>query len=100
MNTTPARRAADRSRAVRRLRSLTLGTAVAGVAATGAFGWLAAATYHGTWTAADAGTTTAAAADSTTTTDTSSTTDNSTAITSSTPVTNSTGTAHVSTGGS
>jgi len=32
---------------MRRLRSMTIGTALAGVAATGAFGWLAATTHPG-----------------------------------------------------
>ena len=96
MNTKSARRADDRSRAVRRLQTLTLGTLVAGVAATAGLGWVAAATYDGIATrVADADTTTAL-----TDTGTSATDDASTSISSSTPVTGSSGSAQVSTGGS
>lgn len=96
MNRTPARRADDRSRAVRRLQTLTLGTVIAGAAATAGLGWVAAATYDGTETAvADAGTSAAVTDAGTSTTD-----DSSTSISSSTPVTGSSGAAQVSTGGS
>ena len=53
MNATDNGREA-RSRAARRLRKLTIGTAALGVAATGGFGWLAAVTYSGSTTAATA----------------------------------------------
>ena len=40
----------DRDRAVRRLRAITIGTSLAGVAAVGGFGAVAAASYDGTTT--------------------------------------------------
>ena len=45
MNTTDNGRTEARSRANRRLRSMTIGTTALGIAATGSLGWLAAATY-------------------------------------------------------
>jgi len=45
---------ADRNRAVARLRALTIGTTIAGVAAVGAFGTLAAVSYSGHATGATA----------------------------------------------
>ena len=47
METSTPQRADDRARALRRLRAMTIGTALAGVAATGGFGWLAATTHPG-----------------------------------------------------
>ena len=47
MNTTDNGRTEARSRANRRLRRMTIGTTMLGVAATGSIGWLAAATYDG-----------------------------------------------------
>ncbi len=47
MNSNDNGRAEARSQANRRLRRLTIGTAMLGVAATGTIGWLAAATYDG-----------------------------------------------------
>ena len=47
MKTTDNGRALARSRANKRLRNLTIGTAMLGVAATGSLGWLAAMTYDG-----------------------------------------------------
>lgn len=48
MTTTDTGRAEARSRATRRLRTMTIGTALAAVAATGGLGWLAAVTDDGT----------------------------------------------------
>jgi hypothetical protein len=100
----------DRDRAVRRLRAITIGTSLAGVAAVGAFGAIAAASYDGTTTDV---TTAAVTTTSTSTTDgTSSTTSSGTSTTSGTTSTTSTslqttttptttsGTAHATTGGS
>ena len=59
MNANSGARIRARSRAESRLRAMTIGTAVLGVAATGAFGWAAAITYDGktsTALAADPGT--------------------------------------------
>jgi hypothetical protein len=52
MNANAGGRIRARSRADRRLRALTIGTAVLGAAATGAFGYAAAITYTGTTSAA------------------------------------------------
>ena len=52
MNTTE-QRAEARSRANRRLRNMTIGTAILAVAATGSLGWAAAITYNGASTQAD-----------------------------------------------
>ncbi len=49
MNTADNGREA-RSRNLQRLRTITIGTAALGVAATGGFGWLAAVSYHGSTT--------------------------------------------------
>ncbi len=99
MNTTDTR-AAARSRATRRLRTITIGTAMLSVAATGALGWAAAATYNGstagsgltagvvTTTVSDGGTSTTAA------------TAAPTAVATAPPVTTAIGNAHASTGGS
>ena len=48
MSSTPRRSATDRDRAIARLRTITIGTSLAGVAAVGAFGAIAAASYDGT----------------------------------------------------
>jgi hypothetical protein len=52
MNTNDTR-AAARSRATRRLRTITIGTALVGLAATGGLGWVAAGTFSGSATRAD-----------------------------------------------
>jgi hypothetical protein len=54
VNPTIPARVQARSRADRRLQSMTLGAAVIGIAATGAFGYAAALTYTGTTNAANA----------------------------------------------
>jgi len=116
MKTTIPRSPADRDRAVARLRAITIGSTLAGFAAVGGFGAMAAASYHGTptdvTTAALTGST-ATGGSAATTTDPSSTT----ATTATTATTGSaatgtssarataaptatTGTAHVSTGSS
>lgn len=106
MNTYDKRRAEARSRASRRLRTMTIGTAVLGVAATGALGWLAAATYDGSTSSS---TSAAVAGTSSSTTSSSTTSGAASAIggTGSTSaavtapiVTNGFGNAHVSSGGS
>jgi len=59
MNNQTGGRIRARSRADSRLRAMTIGTAVLGIAATGALGWAAAITYDGKTTtalAADPGT--------------------------------------------
>jgi len=48
MNASTPRGKAVRSRASQRLRNLTIGTTLAGMAASAGFGWLASATYDGT----------------------------------------------------
>jgi hypothetical protein len=60
---------ADRNRAVARLRALTIGTTIAGVAAAGAFGTLAAVSYsgHATGATADVGGSTTSDSSGTTT---------------------------------
>jgi hypothetical protein len=50
MNATSRRAVADRDRAIARLRTLTLGTTIASIAAVGAFGAVAAVSYSGTGT--------------------------------------------------
>jgi hypothetical protein len=88
-----------RARATQRLRNLTIGTTLAGVAASAGFGWLAATTYTGNTGSssssnAEVSTATSSAATSATPPSTSS-------VPSSTnSVSSSTGSAHVSTGGS
>jgi hypothetical protein len=64
--TTPA----DRNRAVARLRTLTIGTTIAGLAAVGGFGTLAAVSYsgHSMGTTAEVETTTSTGSATTTTT--------------------------------
>jgi hypothetical protein len=87
MNTNRSGRAA-RVRANQRLHNLTVGTAILGFAATGAFGALAAFTYNGTTP------TTSNTAFTSTGTSTSSTTQGAPAVTTTTRI------AHVSSGGS
>ena len=106
MDTSTPQRADDRARAMRRLRAMTIGTALAGAAATGGFGWLAATTHPGssatvasverppvstTGTSTTSGTATATATASPTSTTTGS---------SSSGVSSASGGAQVSTGGS
>jgi hypothetical protein len=86
-----------RVRAAKRLRTITIGTTILGVAATGGFGALAAVTYHGTTTTATLASTTTAA---TTTTSGTTTTTTTTTATQAPAVTTTTGTGHVSTGSS
>ena len=113
MKTTIPRSPADRDRAVARLRAITIGSTLAGFAAVGGFGAMAAASYHGTptdvTTAALTGST-ATSGSAATTTDPSSTTTKTTTTGSAATGTSSarataaptatTGTAHVSTGSS
>jgi len=100
MNTNDARVAA-RSRARRRLRRMTIGTAMLGIAATGGLGWAAALSYDGS-TPASAATTAVVTADSDTSTTSSATTSTTTTAPATTAptVTSVTGSAHASTGGS
>lgn len=96
MNATDNGREA-RSRAARRLRKLTIGTAALGMAATGGFGWLAAVTYSGSTTAATA----AFTVPSTASTTVGATTSGASGTTTTVPtVTAAQGNAHASTGGS
>jgi len=100
MKTAARRSPADRDRAIARLRTLTIGTSIAGLAAVGGFGAIAAMSYDGSATdittaavvTADDGTTDAAA---TTTTTISTTTVQATVAPTAT-----TGTAHAATGSS
>ena len=86
-----------RSQAARRLRNLTIGTAVLGVVATAGLSAIASATNDG----APATTSTATTSTTTTSSGTTSTRTTSTGTTSATPaVTAATGTGHASTGGS
>ncbi len=105
MNRAARRSPADRDRAVGRLRTITIGTGLAGVVAVGGFGAMAAASFDGT--SADDGaitaavTTTAAGSTSTTpTTSTTSSTSSSTGLSTTTAPTPSAGSAHASTGSS
>lgn len=113
MNDSTPRGKAVRSRATRRLRNLTIGTTLAGIAASAGFGWLAALTYDGSnlTTASTAGSTsTTTGSTSTTTTSDSTVTAPSTSSgttgsssgssSSSSGISRSSGPAHVSTGGS
>jgi len=104
MNSTKRTTPADRSRALGRLRALTVGTALAGMAAVGAFGTLAAASYSGHTSdpAADVGTTTTTSSSSTTNSTTAAATPTPTATIrpATTNATTTTGGGQVSTGGS
>ncbi len=96
MNTTNAGRAEARSRATRRLRNLTIGTALLGLAGTGTLGWVAAATYNGSGLSSDL----AAAVVTTTGTDQTGATGNTASAGAAPVVTGTSGRAHVSSGGS
>ena len=98
---TPDPRAEARNRASHRLRRMTVGTAALGVASVGLFGATAAFSNDGTHAAAGtvALAVTAGAGTTTASTDTSSGSSSSSTSTSTT-VAGSSGTAHVSTGGS
>ena len=106
MKTAARRTPADRDRAVARLRTMTIGTGIAGVLAVGGFGAIAAASYDGTsgdaTTAAlvttDAATTTSTT--SATSTSTSTTTTSTTATQATAAPTAATGSAHAATGSS
>jgi hypothetical protein len=127
MKTTARRSPADRDRAVARLRALTIGTSIAGVAAVGGFGTMAALSYDGASSGtvgaivtADGGTTTSGTTSTrsgatttrsgatTTAPGTTTTTTGSTTTTTGRPVTGqataaptaATGTAHATTGSS
>ncbi len=90
MKTNERARVEARTRAGRRLRSLTIGTAILGVAATGALGWVAAGTAVGASTASHS-----------TAVVTSGTTAGTGGLTGNAPgVTGTGGRAHVTTGGS
>jgi hypothetical protein len=97
MNSNDNGRIEARSRANRRLRRMTIGTTMLGVAATGSIGWLAAATYDGAF-AAGTETANVAGVHSPATSTT-----GATATPTATPaptVSTTTGNAHVSSGGS
>ena len=98
MNTIDYGRTEARSRANRRLRRMTIGTTMLGVAATGSIGWLAAATYNG---ATAAGTETAIVSGVNEPSTTSTTAATATPTTTTAPtVSTTTGNAHASSGGS
>ena len=107
MNTTDNGRALARSRANKRLRNLTIGTAVFGVAATGGLGWLAAVTYDGSSAGATSAVVLTTTADNPATSNSTGATRTSTAATATAPAATATpvvtaagGTAHATTGGS
>lgn len=102
MNDSTPRSRAVRSRATRRLRTLTIGTTLAGFAASAGFAWLAAATYDGTGAnvATVDGSTTIASGPSAGAPSTTSGSMGSSSSSSSSGVTRSSGRAQVSTGGS
>jgi hypothetical protein len=81
MNTPPRHRPTDRDRALGRLRTLTIGTAIAGVAAVAGFGVVAAASDSG------AGTTTVTSDGATTTTTTTPSSSSTTQAATAAPVT-------------
>jgi hypothetical protein len=96
MNTTDTAREA-RSRNLARLRRLTIGTAAISVAATSGFGFLAAATYTGATTSGATAYTTSSTASTSSTTTTAATT---TTANAAPAVTSTSGSSHVSSGGS
>jgi hypothetical protein len=103
MNSYDNGRAAARSRANRRLRRMTIGTTLLGLAATGGLGWFAAVTYDGSTATATTASVTldgTTAAGTTTSPSTSTTTSPSSTSTTIPTVTSVQGGAHVSTGGS
>ena len=102
MKTAVRRSPGDRDRAIARLRALTIRTTIAGIAAVGGFGALAAVSYDGSSTGitmaavtSDTSTTDAGASSTTSGTTTSTTTSQATAA-----PTTTTGTAHAATGSS
>ena len=100
MSTNDNGRAEARTRANRRLRRMTIGTTMLGLAATGTLGWLAGVTDNGT-TAIGAETAIVTDSTSASTGITSSTTTTSTTPATTTPtVTTTTGSGHASSGGS
>ena len=114
MNSARPRSPADRDRAIALVRRLTLGTTIAGIAAVGGFGGLAAVSSHGsaqdvttaaitsTDTDTDTGTespTSTATANSPSSTS-AGTSDDTSSSSSSSSITSSTGSAHATTGGS
>jgi hypothetical protein len=107
MNSSTTRNKSDRTRGTERLRNLTIGTTLAGLAASAGFGWLAAATYDGssltTAAVTDTSTSTGSSATSTanpTDTTGSSSSSSSSSMPSSGGVSSSSGRAHATTGGS
>jgi hypothetical protein len=107
MKATPRRSPADRDRAISRLRSITVGTTIASVAAVGAFGAVAAMSYTGTsadvTTAAVTTTTSTGAGTSNSSTTTSTSTSSSTSLQATaapTTTTTTTSGAHATSGGS
>lgn len=94
MDTDDTRRTADRSRGLRRLRTLTIGTALFGAMATGTFGSLAALSTVAAETELTAAADAADVAASTTTTTTTSTAGSAPAVTTTTKK------AHATSGGS
>jgi hypothetical protein len=104
MKTAARRSPADRDRAVARLRTLTIGTGIAGFAAIGVFGSVAALSYDGTTdvvtAAAVATIDSATSTGSTPTTPTTSTTSGTTSVQATAAPTTSSGTAHAATGSS
>jgi hypothetical protein len=107
MNGASRHGSADRDRAVARLRTITIGTGLAGVVAVGGFGAIAAASYDGASTtdgALTAAVTTDSAAvtatPSATSTDTSTTSASSSGLSTTTAPTTTTGSPHAVTGSS
>jgi hypothetical protein len=100
MVTSIPQRTNDRTRAFRRLRTMTIGTALAGVAASAGFGWLAAATDAGQTTQVTVTGSASTTTGSTTTTTSGSTSSGTTSTTSGGRVSSTSGGAQVSTGGS
>jgi hypothetical protein len=96
MKTAARRSPGDRDRAIARLRALTIGSSIAGIAAVGGFGALAAASYDGSAT----GITTAAVTTDTSTADGGTSTTNTTTTQATAAPTTTTATAHAATGSS
>jgi hypothetical protein len=96
MNATSRRAVADRDRAIARLRTLTLGTTIASIAAVGAFGAVAAVSYSGT--ASDV--TTAAATNGNSSTATPTTSGSTGLQATPVPTTTTAGSGHATSGGS
>jgi hypothetical protein len=112
MNSASRRSPADRDRAVGRLRTITIGTGLAGVVAVGGFGAIAAASYDGTTVsdgvitaavtieAASTTSTTSAATSGASTTTSTTSSSSSTGLSTTTAPATTTGSAHASTGSS